>query len=75
MWSTILAPLKHSSGSILDILLMMSCGLMAIHGVLGIYYAMTTHYSNKDFSGSSKFLRKVEFEDCNEINKRNKEAQ
>lgn len=46
-WLVILDALKQSHSSILDIILMVLCGLIIIHGVIGVFYAILTDYNIK----------------------------
>lgn len=44
-WSEIIKVLKHPYSPVLDRILMIFCGLIMIHGVIGIYYAILTDYN------------------------------
>lgn len=46
-WSLIIGNLKHSYVPVIDIILMILCGLMLIHGIIGVYYAISTNYNLK----------------------------
>jgi hypothetical protein len=46
-WSLIVGNLKNSYVPALDIFMMVLCGLMLFHGVIGIYYAIFTKYNLK----------------------------
>jgi hypothetical protein len=46
-WPLIIGDLKHSYVPALDMILMILCGLMLIHGILGVYYAISTNYNLK----------------------------
>lgn len=44
-WSAILAALKQSPSPVFDVILLILCSLIMIHGVFGIYYAISTDYN------------------------------
>ncbi len=52
----IIGALKQSPGDLFDTLLLVLCGLVMIHGMIGMYYAILTNYNMRKMSREKRWF-------------------
>lgn len=54
--SGIVGALKQSPGGLFDTILLALCGLVMLHGIIGLYYAILTNYNIKKMSREKRLF-------------------